>query len=354
MVTFKKSVFLMLAVSLTLASCAKRGYEQRAALRDSVPLYTSPATVGGGTIGSASVYSPIASTPISSGGIAPIASTTPTPITTTVGGVQTSYDTTAAVTKAPTPPGLPAISSQEATKQFAPAPTATNTQYIVQSGDTIYAIGRKFNVHPNEIIKSNPTTNHSNLTVGQTIIVPNSNVSYPTQASQASNTQVAMANTNPSQVATDAQSNNNLLAQVRQSRTEDNVMGTKTASASTTNNKNIFFKMPEGGKIIQKYDAGNSSGVRLVVPNGTDIKAANGGDVLYVGNVEGYGQMVLIRHANGFVSNYAGLEKIYVKQGDKISTGSSIARVSGKGDKSQMMYELRDGTKTIDPSKYMG
>ena len=86
------------------------------------------------------------------------------------------------------------------------------------------------------------------------------------------------------------------------------------------------------------------------------MQAAENGVVAYAGNeLKGYGNLVLIRHANNWVSAYAHNEEILVKRGDKVRRGQVIAKAGGTGkvNQPQLHFELRKGSRPVDPTKFM-
>jgi len=120
------------------------------------------------------------------------------------------------------------------------------------------------------------------------------------------------------------------------------------------------FRWPVKGRVIAEFgtrpDGGHNDGIDLAVPQGTEVKAAENGVVAYAGNeLKGYGNLVLIRHANNWVSAYANNEELLVKRGDKVSRGQTIAKAGATGSVSrpQVHFELRKGSRPVDPTKYM-
>ena len=86
------------------------------------------------------------------------------------------------------------------------------------------------------------------------------------------------------------------------------------------------FRWPARGRIIEAFKAGGNDGINLAVPEGTPVKAAEDGVVAYAGNeLKGYGNLVLVRHANGFVTAYANNGELDVKRGDTVKRGQVIA-----------------------------
>ncbi len=92
------------------------------------------------------------------------------------------------------------------------------------------------------------------------------------------------------------------------------------------------------------------------MPEGTAVKAAEGGVVAYAGSeLKGYGNLVLIRHPNGYVTAYANNGEIDVKRGETVKRGQMIAKSGQSGNVSspQLHFELRKGAQPVDPTGYL-
>lgn len=120
------------------------------------------------------------------------------------------------------------------------------------------------------------------------------------------------------------------------------------------------FRWPVQGRIISEFgtkpDGGHNDGIDVAVPIGTSVKAAENGVVAYAGNeLKGYGNLVLIRHSNNWVSAYANNDEILVKRGDQVRRGQIIAKAgkSGQVSQPQLHFELRKGSRPVDPTKFM-
>ena len=114
------------------------------------------------------------------------------------------------------------------------------------------------------------------------------------------------------------------------------------------------------GKVIQafgpKSSGGQSDGINVSVPEGTPIKAAEDGVVAYAGNeLKGYGNLVLVRHANGFVTAYAHASELMVKRNDQVRRGQIIAKSGQTGTVTspQLHFEIRKGSAPVDPTQYL-
>ncbi|MCW8836441.1 MAG: M23 family metallopeptidase [Rhodospirillales bacterium] len=121
------------------------------------------------------------------------------------------------------------------------------------------------------------------------------------------------------------------------------------------------FAWPVQGRVISgfgpKAKGLHNDGINIAAPRGTPVRAAEEGVVAYAGNeLRGFGNLLLVRHADGWVTAYAHSEKLLVERGDKVSKGQVIARVGSSGTVSspQLHFELRKGKQAVDPTRYLG
>lgn len=121
------------------------------------------------------------------------------------------------------------------------------------------------------------------------------------------------------------------------------------------------FIWPVRGQVISSYgpkDGGlYNDGINIAAPRGTPVKSAADGTVAYVGDkLSSYGNLVLIRHADGMVTAYAHLHTVAVKAGDRVARGQVIGSVGSTGTvmNAQLHFEVRQGKKTFDPKQYLG
>lgn len=125
---------------------------------------------------------------------------------------------------------------------------------------------------------------------------------------------------------------------------------TKTPTGS------IAMAWPVRGRIIRGFQPGVNDGINISVPNGTPVRAIDGGVVAYAGSqLKGYGNLVLIRHPNGFISAYADNGSLNVKRGQSVSRGEVIAHSGQSGDVSspQLHFELRKGSVPVNPTHFL-
>jgi murein DD-endopeptidase MepM/ murein hydrolase activator NlpD len=120
------------------------------------------------------------------------------------------------------------------------------------------------------------------------------------------------------------------------------------------------FPWPVHGRVLAGYGAttggARNEGINIAASLGTPVRAIDSGTVAYAGNeVKGYGNLVLIKHANGWISAYAHLADVGVKKGDAVGAGQIIAKVgeSGGVGAPQLHFELRRGQKPVDPKEFL-
>src|SRR6185369_5258016 len=120
------------------------------------------------------------------------------------------------------------------------------------------------------------------------------------------------------------------------------------------------FLWPVNGKIISPFgpkDGGlHNDGINIAAPLGTPVHAADSGVVVYAGNeLRGFGNLLLVRHADGWVSAYAHCDALLVKRGDQVKRGQVIARVGQTGAvrTPQLHFEVRRGTRPVNPNEFL-
>jgi murein DD-endopeptidase MepM/ murein hydrolase activator NlpD len=120
------------------------------------------------------------------------------------------------------------------------------------------------------------------------------------------------------------------------------------------------FRWPVNGRVITAFgpkpSGQQNDGINVSVPEGTPIKAAEDGVVAYAGNeLKTYGNLVLVRHSNGYVTAYAHASEIMVKRDDPVKRGQIIAKAGQTGNVAapQLHFEIRKGSTPVDPAPFL-
>jgi murein DD-endopeptidase MepM/ murein hydrolase activator NlpD len=253
-------------------------------------------------------------------------------------------------------PALAAPASKTVAVAAAPA------VHVVNPGDTLLSVARRNHVPVSELARANGLEPTAKLRLGMKLTVPGAKtaavapaaqpatVAQPVAAVAAPATKMAAAAGGPPQSARLAQAT---------ATVEDSAVATPVKAAEATGALPTF-RWPVRGKVITSYGAktnGKSNdGINLAVPEGTPVKAAEDGVVAYSGNeLKGYGNLVLVRHSNGYVTAYAHASELLVKRGDAIKRGQIIAKSgqSGEVGSPQLHFEIRKGSSPVDPLQFL-
>jgi murein DD-endopeptidase MepM/ murein hydrolase activator NlpD len=236
--------------------------------------------------------------------------------------------------------------------------TAEAGTHVVVPGDNLTKIAHRYHVPLMELARANRIEPYAQIKMGDRLIIPGRSAAV---APSAAPRPVAQAAAQPNPLPAPAQKMASVesphTARVITPATEkvEPEVTTQTADAN-----NPAFRWPVRGRIIAgfgpKTNGQQNDGINLAVPEGTPIKAAEDGVVAYAGNeLKGYGNLVLIRHPNGFVTAYAHASELMVKRGDQIKRGQVIARSGQTGTVTspQLHFEIRKGSAPVDPTQYL-
>src|SRR5437867_4970652 len=120
------------------------------------------------------------------------------------------------------------------------------------------------------------------------------------------------------------------------------------------------FRWPANGRVIAGFgpttNGQQNDGINIALPENTPVKSAEDGVVAYAGNeLKGYGNLVLVRHPNGYVTAYAHTKELLVKRGDQVKRGQVIARSGQTGNVNapQLHFEIRKGASPLDPTRFL-
>lgn len=326
------------------------------------PVYAAPAPAASrSTISSAPLPPPQGTQP-QRAAAAPIAPRTPAD----PGPVQQNRQI-AVLPQAPKP--------QEKSKpQGSAATTAANTftggSYTVVAGDTLYGVARKTGASVENIKRANGLSDGM-IRIGQKLVIP---------SGTASAVQVAAAKptSRPTVKAADPVTTGAALAAAPKTQPkepdapkvtaytppsvkEEAAMAANTELAALTPESTGVDRLrwPVRGRVISSFGSGSGSkndGIDISVPEGTPIRAAENGVVIYSGDgLKGFGNTVLVRHEDGLVTVYGHASNLKVSRGDSVKRGQEIGTsgMTGDADMPKLHFEVRKGTSPVDPLAYL-
>ncbi|MGH6821126.1 MAG: peptidoglycan DD-metalloendopeptidase family protein, partial [Methylocella sp.] len=269
---------------------------------------------------------------------------------------------------------IPGTRRSQARVELARAPASANFSHggsihAVQSGDTLFSLGRRYKLHPYAIADLNGLSHNSPLHLGQKIRIPAGGrklASAPAITADESAIDAGRsegfeegevgnfgAGSGKSQQRLDEEPP---AANEGNSEEESSFLEEPAPAHDAAQS----FRWPVKGRVISAFGAKpggmRTEGINIAVPEGAGVRAADSGVVAYAGNeLKGYGNLVLIRHHGGWVTAYAHNKELIVKRGDTVKRGDMIARAgrTGSVESPQLHFELRKGATAVDPIKYL-
>ncbi len=209
-------------------------------------------------------------------------------------------------------------------------------EHVVARGETLTGIARRYNIGPYTLARANAIRAPYTIGVGQRLRLPGA----PKRKTQ-------------SQVRLKApgKAKRRIVARARPPAA---VVPRPPARAGRG------FAWPVKGRVISRFGPKakglQNDGINIAAPRGAPVMAAENGVVAYAGNeLRGFGNLLLIKHAGGWVTAYAHNGRLLVKRGEKVRKGQNIATVGSTGSvkNPQLHFELRRGMRATDPSKYL-
>jgi murein DD-endopeptidase MepM/ murein hydrolase activator NlpD len=268
------------------------------------------------------------------------------------------YETTGS-----TQPRMAAHTPQTPAPQIAAPATATTGSvgqhvHVVAPGETLMALSRKYHKSLSAIARANKIPPSTMVKVGDRIVIPG--VAAQAQAKPAAKTAEAPKPAAEPKVASVPAAapapNTPTAAMVTPAAHQPEPPKTKTDVTAAMPK----FRWPVNGRVITAFgprpSGAQNDGINVSVPENTPIKAADDGVVAYAGNeLKTYGNLVLVRHSNGYVTAYAHASEILVKRDEHVKRGQIIAKAGQTGNVSspQLHFEIRKGSTPVDPAPFL-
>ncbi|MWP46112.1 peptidoglycan DD-metalloendopeptidase family protein [Gilliamella sp. Pas-s27] len=222
--------------------------------------------------------------------------------------------------------------------------------YTVKRGDTLFYIAWVTGNDYRSLAAKNNIKEPFAVNVGQvldvsggTVVVTEKTTTSDTTASKTTTTSVTT--TNPNQQPTTIETTETVTEPL------DSANSAPSASSSMSR---IAWQWPAKGKIIEKF-SNVSKGIDISGSLGSKVMAAANGRVVYSGNaLPGYGNLIIIKHNDDYLTAYAHNQSILVKEQQAVRAGEQIATMGATGSSSvRLHFEIRYKAKSVDPLKYL-
>ena len=255
---------------------------------------------------------------------------------------------------------------------------------IVKKGDTVYGLSRQYGISARSIIEKNKLKAPYVLRPGNQLILPKARkyevkkgdtvTSIAGQLKINAYSIVRLNNLHPPYTIYPKQllsiPNSFMTSSISRSKYNSLLSGKKSTKVVKKRKNRISdappeisgdgFLWPVKGRVLSSYGGKSeglqNDGINIAAPRGAAVLAAENGIVAYSGNeLRGFGNLLLLKHSDGWITAYAHNEVLLVKRGDKIKKGQTIAKVGSSGSvkKPQLHFELRKGKKAINPIKHL-
>lgn len=278
-------------------------------------------------------------------------------------GQQPSPASNGQVAVLPQPPRVDAEQRAPTTTPAANAASGSNT-YTVVSGDTLSSISRKTGASTTAIKQANGLSD-SLIRVGQRLNIPGAAATTvaataPANAPRVETAPAVTGSTQPSgtqqQAAAQPAAPSQPAAEPQRSVQEAALNPAQAPNATGISS----MRWPVRGRVVsgfgQSVNGKRNDGIDISVPEGTSVRAAENGVVIYAGDgLQEFGNTVLVRHESGLVTVYGHASELKVRRGDNVRRGQEIALsgLSGSAEQPKLHFEVRKDSAPVDPTGYL-
>ena len=203
----------------------------------------------------------------------------------------------------------PSKATQSKARQTRPRPSKPPSVYKVKKGDTLYSISWRYGMDYKSVAKMNNIRSPYKIVVGQKI------------------------------------------------RFKPYKTTKKAATPASSANKHLTWRWPTKGRVVSTYSksAAGRKGINIAGKSGQNVVASAAGKVVYSGNgLPRYGNLLIIKHNDVYLSAYAHNKKLLVKEGQQVKAGQKVAIMGKTGaQRDQLHFEIRRNGKPVDPLRFL-
>ena len=216
--------------------------------------------------------------------------------------------------------------------------------YRIKRGDTLLRIALDHGQSHRDIAEWNNIADMNQIEVDQVIRV------VPPRSAKAMTSKVEVKQEKPS-AAKDVVKPSDKMKEEKLAKNEARV----EKSNDVASDAGIKLSWPSKGNVVDRFDEGKNKGIDISGKSGDPIQAAADGKVVYAGNsLRGYGNLVIVKHDNTYLTAYAHNKTLLVKEGDSVKKAQKIAEMGNTdADQVKLHFEVRKHGKPVDPMSYL-
>nr|WP_277627063.1 peptidoglycan DD-metalloendopeptidase family protein [Pseudomonas mosselii] len=230
-------------------------------------------------------------------------------------------------------------------------PTVTSGQYIVKPGDTLFSIAFRYGWDYKELAARNNIPAPYTIRPGQPIRFSSGVGGSTTVVSSPSSSSKTTVIRRP--VATTVPATGNGKSATTASSTISQTVAQVPAAERAVGG----WTWPANGVLIGKFASNGSlnKGIDIAGDLGQPVFAASDGAVVYAGSgLRGYGELIIIKHSDTYVSAYGHNRRLLVREGQQVKAGQTIAEMGSTGtDRVKLHFEIRRQGKPVDPLQFL-
>ena len=217
--------------------------------------------------------------------------------------------------------------------------------YRIKRGDTLLRIALDHGQSHRDIAEWNNIADMNQIEVDQVIRV------VPPRSAKAASSRVEVKQEKPSASKDTAKPSE----KIKEEKLAKNEARTEKSSIEPAADAGIKLSWPSKGNVIDRFDEGKNKGIDISGKSGDPIQAAADGKVVYAGNsLRGYGNLVIVKHDNTYLTAYAHNRTLLVKEGDSVKKAQKIAEMGNTdADQVKLHFEVRKHGKPVDPMSYL-
>lgn len=223
------------------------------------------------------------------------------------------------------------------------------TFYIVIEGDTMQSVAEKYSITAYQLSMANGLETDDKLAPGQKLLIPTVESNHDSKYSSGKNKKKKAV------VEKSSSKKKNKKDSQAKAKSESSKVESKEAKSKPDEQEYIWPCKGIVTSLMGPRRGRSHDGIDISAPFGAPIVAIKNGTVIFSGRMNGYGNLVIVKHSNNMFSAYAHMSQIKVEKGKKVKQGELLGLVgrTGRASATHLHFEVRNKTQVVDPMKVL-